>query len=73
MQKMRERQGQAFSEMETKLMFQQILSSLHYIHSNNILHRDIKLDNILIEKNMKIKLIDFGISRAVQKGQRMNE
>ena len=32
---------------------------------HNILHRDIKLDNILIEKNFRIKIIDFGISKII--------
>ncbi|CAD8209446.1 unnamed protein product [Paramecium octaurelia] len=39
----------------------QLLKILHYIHDRNVCHRDIKLENILIQ-NKRIKLIDFGFS-----------
>lgn len=52
---------------------QQLLNGLYFIHSNKILHRDIKASNILITKNGVLKLADFGLARAFslpsQKGQ----
>ena len=47
-------------------LFLQSISGLVYIHSQNIIHRDIKPDNLLIDNNMKIKISDFGISKIIE-------
>jgi serine/threonine-protein kinase HSL1 (negative regulator of Swe1 kinase) len=55
------------SEDEIKLIAQQLLDTVAYIHSCNICHRDIKPDNVLYDReNKMIKLVDFGISKNVQ-------
>ena len=61
------------SETQIAVIFKQILSGLAYLHSNNIVHRDLKLENILIHEIEKskttgedlfnIKIIDFGTAR----------
>lgn len=43
--------------------FAQIVSALDYLHSLLIAHRDLKLENVLLEHGVKVKLIDFGMSR----------
>jgi cyclin-dependent kinase 9 len=43
---------------------QQLLNGLYYIHSNKILHRDMKAANILITRSGLLKLADFGLARA---------
>lgn len=47
------------------MIFQQILLGLQHIHSHNVIHRDLKLENILITHDNKIKICDFGASFLV--------
>mmetsp|Transcript_146616 Transcript_146616/g.258357 ORF Transcript_146616/g.258357 Transcript_146616/m.258357 type:complete len:595 (-) Transcript_146616:90-1874(-) len=52
-------------EVQIMSWFVQILSALHYVHDEKILHRDLKASNLfLTEKNSIVKLGDFGISRV---------
>jgi calcium-dependent protein kinase len=65
------------SETQIAVIFKQLLSGLAYLHSHNIVHRDLKLENILIkeiekskktgEELFKIKIIDFGTARIFDK------
>jgi len=43
----------------------QLLQGLNYCHRKNILHRDLKPQNILLTESGKIKLADFGLARTV--------
>ncbi|KAG2074984.1 Pkinase-domain-containing protein [Suillus decipiens] len=52
-----------FDETVTKFFTGQILEGLEYLHSKNIIHRDLKADNILVEKTGICKISDFGISK----------
>ena len=53
-----------FSLGEIKKVMQQMLNGLYYIHSNKIIHRDMKAANVLITKQGILKLADFGLARA---------
>ena len=46
-------------------MFYQMLKSVEYCHRENIIHRDIKLENLLLDENSKLKIIDFGFSTCI--------
>lgn len=54
-----------FSLGEIKKVMQQLLNGLYYIHSNKIIHRDMKAANVLITKKGILKLADFGLARAI--------
>ena len=53
------------SEKTAKFLFRQIILGIKHIHSQKIVHRDIKLENILIDLNNNIKICDFGIGRIL--------
>jgi protein-serine/threonine kinase len=45
-------------------LFKQLVQGLNYLHNNGIAHRDIKLENLLITKDSKLKITDFGVSEV---------
>ena len=69
-----------YSERQLAVLFYQVFSGLCYLHDNNILHRDIKLENVLVSEIEKdpitsklfywIKIIDFGTAKIFLKNKR---
>jgi len=55
-----ESRAMRFTESQAKYIFQQIFSAVKYLYNNGIVHRDLKDENILIDKDFNIKLTDFG-------------
>ncbi|GAA5801016.1 hypothetical protein HPULCUR_006456 [Helicostylum pulchrum] len=54
---------QRLSDRRTRQFSRQIVSALDYLHRNSIVHRDLKIENIMIDKSGRnIKIIDFGLS-----------
>ena len=53
-------------ENEARFIFKQVLYGLGHCHWRSVLHRDIKLDNILLDNEKGIKLWDFGVSKIIK-------
>uniref|UniRef100_A0A3Q3K4S6 non-specific serine/threonine protein kinase n=1 Tax=Monopterus albus TaxID=43700 RepID=A0A3Q3K4S6_MONAL len=49
-------------EVEARAKFRQIVSAVHYCHTKNIVHRDLKAENLLLDADANIKIADFGFS-----------
>ncbi|OAQ68341.1 HAL protein kinase [Pochonia chlamydosporia 170] len=45
-------------------LFKQLIQGVNYLHANGIAHRDIKLENLLLTKDSKLKITDFGVSEV---------
>lgn len=56
-------------ECEARKYFTQLLEALNYCHMNSVVHRDIKLENVLLDKDFNVKLADFGLSNLMEDGK----
>ncbi|KAL9316068.1 hypothetical protein ACSQ67_017069 [Phaseolus vulgaris] len=67
-----DRPGMRFTVPQIKCYMRQLLTGLHYCHVNQVLHRDIKGSNLLIDNEGNLKLADFGLARSFSNDQNAN-
>ncbi|GAB7349964.1 hypothetical protein MBLNU459_g0654t2 [Dothideomycetes sp. NU459] len=59
------RSGQPLTDAHFQSFIYQILCGLKYIHSANVLHRDLKPGNLLVNADCELKICDFGLARGI--------
>lgn len=59
------------SEKSARPLMRQLFEAVRYLHEKRVVHRDLKLDNVLVSPTGQVKLIDFGFSIRSQKSQRL--
>jgi eukaryotic-like serine/threonine-protein kinase len=61
-----ERKGGRLTAKAWSPIFEQVVEALSFAHSMNVVHRDVKPDNIFLLKDGTVKITDFGIARAAE-------
>ena len=61
---------QKFEEKHAKFYFSELIEGLEFIHDLDIVYRDIKPENILVDIDGHLKIADFGLSKIIKKKQR---
>lgn len=59
-------------EKDARTKFRQIVSAVQYMHANNIVHRDLKAENLLLDHDCNIKIADFGFSNHFKIGTKLD-
>ncbi|XP_072424678.1 MAP/microtubule affinity-regulating kinase 3a isoform X8 [Chiloscyllium punctatum] len=59
-------------EKEARAKFRQIVSAVQYCHQKQIVHRDLKAENLLLDADMNIKIADFGFSNEFTVGNKLD-
>lgn len=58
-----------FDEKTVKFYAAQIALAVGYLHSKGIMHRDLKLENVLVDEKGYLKIIDYGLAKTLKEAQ----
>ncbi|XP_057867023.2 CBL-interacting serine/threonine-protein kinase 15-like [Cryptomeria japonica] len=62
----------SFGEEEARKYFQQLISAVDFCHSRGVFHRDLKLENLLVDGDGNLKVADFGLSTLKKEGGKLH-
>lgn len=62
---LKEQEEQRFSDKSIFKIAEQLLSALAYIHDQDVVHRDLTLNNVMVDKMGQVQLIDFGVATSI--------
>ncbi|KDE05567.1 PLK/PLK1 protein kinase [Microbotryum lychnidis-dioicae p1A1 Lamole] len=60
------RKRRRYTEPETRFYLVQLIGACHYMHSNSVIHRDLKLGNLMLDAEMNLRVGDFGLAALVK-------
>ena len=60
------KQRKTLTEPEVRFFLTQLVSGTRYIHAQRIIHRDLKLGNMLLNDAMHVKIADFGLATRLE-------
>ena len=60
------RRRRRFTEPEARFFMVQLIGACHYMHTHQVIHRDLKLGNLFLDGNMNIKVGDFGLAALIE-------
>ena len=70
-EKITQQANQTFTEVTAAGYMKNLFQAINHCHAQNIVHRDIKPDNIMITNNNTVRLIDFGLSKASRNNRQL--
>lgn len=60
------RKRRRYSEPEARFYLVQLIGACEYMHSNSVIHRDLKLGNLMLDSEMNLRVGDFGLAALVK-------
>ncbi|KAF9550436.1 Pkinase-domain-containing protein [Agrocybe pediades] len=61
------RRRRRFTEPESRFFMVQLIGACHYMHTHQVIHRDLKLGNLFLDTSMNVKVGDFGLAALIEK------
>jgi 5'-AMP-activated protein kinase catalytic alpha subunit len=59
-------------EEEACRLYQQLISAISYLGELGIVHRDVKPENLLLDDQLNLKMVDFGLSNTYKEGEKLS-